>query len=290
VELRVSRAELPISVLLPIHDGVSGRALSQCLESIKGQSAAPAEIVLVEDGPLRADLRAGLDEFASRLGSAVVRVVLDHNSGAGIANDAGLRVASQAWIAKVDADDISLPHRFATQWAAVSTGAVDVCGAAMWEFEGDPANIVGVRRMPRDDAAIRRRLRFNNPINHPTAMYRRDVAIAAGGYGEMRYMQDYDLFARMSVRGARMTNLAEPLVLFRAGDDVIARRRWSPAMADAERTLQANLHRYGVVSQSRACFNYGWRSAYRRLPGRVVGVLHRRWLSRAVSGTQEIKS
>lgn len=286
----MSAPEHTISVLLPIHAGVTGQALSACLESILVQTLAPSEIVLVEDGPLGADLRAALDSFTPRQGSAVVRVVLEHNGGAGVANDAGLRAATQEWIAKADADDISLPHRLATQWAVVSAGTVDVCGAAMWEFEGDPANIVGVRRMPADGAAIRRRMRSNNPINHPTALYRRDLALAAGGYGAMRYMQDYDLFARMSVRGARMTNLSEPLVLFRAGEGVISRRRWSPAMAEAERTLQANLRRYGVVGRPRAWFNYGWRSAFRRLPPGLVGVLHRRWLSRpavAPSGARE---
>lgn len=281
----------PISVLLPVHAGIAAPALSACLESIAGQTLAAAEVVVVEDGPLGDDLRAVLDGFAAGTGTAVVRIALERNLGAGAANDAGLRAASQEWVAKADADDISLPHRLATQWAAVSTGAVDVCGAAMWEFEGDPANVVGVRRMPADDAAIRRRLRSNNPINHPTALYRRELALAAGGYGTMRYLQDYDLFARMSVNGARMANLAEPLVLFRAGEGVIARRRWSPEMAEVERTLQANLRRYGVIGRPRAVFNYVWRSAYRRLPAGLVGVVHRRWLSRPASvssGAQEV--
>lgn len=287
----MSQDRPPISVLLPVHAGIPASALSACLESIAGQTLAAAEVVVVEDGPLGDDLRAVLDGFAARPGTDVLRIALDRNRGAGAANDAGLRAATQEWIAKADADDLSLPHRLATQWAAVSSGLVDVCGAAMWEFEGDPANVVGVRRMPPDDASIRRRLRSNNPINHPTAMYRRDLALAAGGYGTMRYLQDYDLFARMSVNGARMTNLAEPLVLFRAGDGVITRRRWSPEMADAERTLQANLRRYGVVGRSRAVFNHAWRTAYRRLPAGLVGVVHRRWLSRPASvspGAQEV--
>lgn len=284
----MSRTKAPISVLLPIHYAISGQALSECLESINAQTLLPAEIVLVEDGPLPAELRAVLDGFLPEQGCAVVRVVLERNVGAGLANGAGLRAASQAWIVKVDADDISLPHRFATQWAVASAGTVDLCGAAMWEFERDPTNIVGVRRMPSDDAAIRRRLRSNNPINHPTAMYRRASAIAAGGYSATRFMEDYDLVARMSAAGARMTNLAEPLVLFRAGEEVISRRRWSPAMADAERTLQENLYRYGVVGRSRSWFNYGWRTVYRRLPPGLVGILHRRLLSRAISGARKV--
>lgn len=280
----------PVSVLLPVHAGIAAAALSACLDSIAGQTLAAAEVVVVEDGPLGEDLRAVLDGFAAGPGTAVVRIALDRNRGAGAANDAGLRAATQEWVAKADADDISLPHRLATQWAAVSTGAVDVCGSAMWEFEGDPANVVGLRRMPADDAAIRRRLRSNNPINHPTAMYRRDLALAAGGYGTMRYLQDYDLFARMSVNGSRMTNLAEPLVLFRAGEGMVTRRRWSPEMAESERALQANLLRYGVVGRPRAAFNRVWRTAYRRLPPGLVGVVHRRWLSRrtAPPGAQEV--
>ena len=102
----------------------------------------------------------------------------------------------------MDADDILLPHRFETQLAALQETGADLCGAAMWEFDDDPERPTRLRTNPATHEAIARRMRINNPINHPTAMYRRELALRAGGYPTMRFMQDYDLFARMLVDGA----------------------------------------------------------------------------------------
>ena len=50
-------------------------------------------------------------------------------------------------------------------------------------------------------------MRLNNPINNPTVVFRRQLALDVGGYADLRYMQDYDLFARMLAGGARAENL-----------------------------------------------------------------------------------
>ena len=62
----------------------------------------------------------------------------------------------------------------------------------------------------------------------------------------MRFMQDYDLFARLLAGGARMTNLAEPLVLFRAGD-TMRRRRSARGYLALELELQRRLRSYGLI-------------------------------------------
>ena len=206
---------------------------------------------------------------------------LDLNQGAGVANGAGLEAATGTWIAKVDADDILLPHRFEAQLAALQETGADLCGAAMWEFDDDPERPTRLRANPSTHEAIARRMRFNNPINHPTAMYRRELALRVGGYPTMRFMQDYDLFARMLVGGARMMNLPEPLVLFRAGDGML-RRRSARGYLPLERELQRNLHAYGLVGRSRAVVNLTIRGAFRVLPRWGLSRAYARFLSTPV--------
>ena len=151
----------------------------------------------------------------------------------------------------MDADDLLLPHRFETQLAALEETGADLCGAAMWEFDHDPEQPTRLRTNPASHEAIARRMRFNNPINHPTAMYRRELALRVGGYPTMRFMQDYDLMARMLAGGARMMNLPEPLVLFRAGDACCdAARPAATWLSSVE--LQRNLRSYGLVGRGRA--------------------------------------
>jgi glycosyltransferase involved in cell wall biosynthesis len=266
-----------VSALMPIHAGAPVAAVREALASLDRQSRPADEVLLVEDGPLTLDHDVLLEGYAaSRPG--VVRLRLETNQGAGVANGAGLRAATGTWIAKVDADDILLPHRFETQLAALAEAGADVCGSAMWEFDECPEQPSRLRSNPGDHDAIARRMRFNNPINHPTSMFRRELAIRVGGYPTMRYMEDYDLFARMLVDGARMMNLSEPLVLFRAGEGMLQRRSGRSHLA-LERQLQRNLRSYGLVGGGRAALNLTVRSAFRLLPRRGMARAYARLLS-----------
>ncbi len=263
-----------LSVVLPVHAGVDPAHLRRALTSVYDQSLLPQEIVLVEDGPLSPDHHDVLEAFAGST-PPLHRLTLSENQGAAVANQAGLNHASAPWIAKMDADDIAVPARFEFQVEALRTEKYDLVGAAMLEFEGDEDNVIGVRQLPSEHRDIARYMRMNNPINHPTAVYRREMAIAAGGYQSMRFMQDYDFFARMLVAGARMHNLAEPLVLFRA-DPAMFRRRRSAAMFRCELTLQQRLRSYGLIGRPRMIANLAVRSLFRLLPAGLMRRIYRR--------------
>lgn len=268
--------QVPISVVLPVHRGVTPDHLRACLDSVYGQTHAAQEVIVVEDGPLEPGHRAVLDSFAQSV-PVMRRVRLEDNRGAGVANQTGLLAATGEWIAKMDADDICLPGRFERQVEIVrELDDIDVCGAAMAEFEDDEERVTAIRRNPATHEAIARRMRTNNPINHSTAFFRRSVAVQAGGYSDLRFMQDYDMFARILAAGGRMMNLQEPLVLFRA-DARMYRRRSSHAMNRCELQLQGNLHRYGVISWPRSRLNLVIRLLFRRLPPRVL-----RWAYRVL--------
>jgi len=269
-----------VSVLLPVHAGVAAGALGSALESLDAQTRPADEVVIVEDGPLTPAHDALLDRYAASR-AHVVRVALATNQGAGVANQAGLAAATGTWIAKMDADDLLLPHRLETQLRALHRTGADLCGAAMWEFDTDPGHPTRLRANPAGHDAITRRMRFNNPVNHPTAVYRRSLALEVGGYPSMRYMQDYDLFARMLAGGARMMNLAEPLVLFRAGDGML-RRRSARGYLALERQLQRNLRSYGLVGRGRATLNLAIRGAFRVLPRWGLSRAYARFLSTPV--------
>ena len=120
----------------------------------------------MEDGPLTREQHDGDRRYRRRHG-AVVRVALPVNGGAGVANQAGLDAATGAWIAKADADDVLVPHRFERRSRRCAQTGADLCGSAMWEFDEDPDRPVRLRTNPLDHDAIARRMRFNNPINHP---------------------------------------------------------------------------------------------------------------------------
>jgi glycosyltransferase involved in cell wall biosynthesis len=261
-----------VSALLPIHAGLDPQHLVRALGSLANQTRPPDEVVVVEDGPVTDAHRDALRTAARDL-TRVVSEVLAVNQGAGVANQAGLLRCSMAWVLKVDGDDVSREHRIERQLEhAVSSGA-GVVGTAMLEFRGSEDNVVSLRVPPLTHRDIARRMRWNNPMNHPTTLYRRAAAVQVGGYGALRYMQDYDLFARMLAAGARFANLAEPLVLFRAGDAVLARRR-SAQMRRCEWQLQRNLRQYGIIGRTRRYANFAARQGARTLPAGSMALLH----------------
>ncbi len=264
-----------LSVVMPVYAGVDPGHLRRAVESVYAQTLAPAEVVIVADGPLTSALDAVIAEYADAVPPAR-RVDLPENKGAAAGNQAGLEAATMPWIAKMDADDVCLPERFATQVAALRTGGVDALGTAMHEFVGEESNIVGLRSLPEDPTAY---ARMNSPINHPTVVYRRQLALDVGGYRHLPYMEDYDLFARMLAAGATLRNLPEPLLLFRAGDAMLSRRR-SPGIHRAELAMQQGLVSYGLVSRPRAAFNLVSRTAFRLLPRRALAAAYRKLFHR----------
>ena len=269
-----------LSVLLPVYAGVAAPHLAEALASIDAQTLPARELVIVEDGPLTAEQHEVLAAFV-RGRDGVVRVALPVNGGAGVANQAGLEAATGAWIAKADADDVLVPTRFARQVEQLRESGADLCGAAMWEFDEDPDRPVRLRVNPLTHDEIARRMRFNNPINHPTVVYRRALALEVGGYPTMRFMQDYDLFARLLAGGARMTNLEEPLVRFRAGD-TMRKRRSARGYLGLELELQRRLRSYGVIGPVRMARNLAVRWTFRLLPQQAIRHTYARLLSTPV--------
>jgi glycosyltransferase involved in cell wall biosynthesis len=249
--------------VLPVYAGVDYRHLQLALQSIADQTEPPDEVILVEDGPLGPDLSGTIRAYAERLPLVVIR--LPENRGAGPANHAGLIAARMPLVAKMDADDIMLPRRIEEQLRLIRRDDVDLVGCAMKEFVDIPENVIGVRRMPEHHDEILRYLRTNNPLNHPTLLYSRELAVQVGGYRDLPYLEDYDFCARMLAAGARAYNMPEPLQLFRSGGAALDRRR-DAQLFRSEGALQRLLHEYGIITRRRAVLNYVVRSAFRLVP------------------------
>ncbi|MGH6991992.1 MAG: hypothetical protein ACREEH_01510, partial [Caulobacteraceae bacterium] len=134
------------------------------------------------------------------------------------------------WAARADADDLNLEGRFSDQIAFLARHPeVDVLGGAIIEFW--PWGAERMKSLPLDHEAICAFARFRSPINHMTAFIRARAFRDAGGYPPIDWAEDYGLWLRMLATGARFANLAAPLVRARLGDDFLARRTGSKALA-----------------------------------------------------------
>ncbi|MGP7959875.1 glycosyltransferase [Sanguibacter sp. A247] len=274
------------SVLLPVYRGDRAEFLARAFDAATvEQELRPDEVVIVRDGPVGPEIAAELRAILARAVVPVTLVELTENVGLARALEAGLERCAHEVVARADADDISLPGRFAAQLPVMAAGA-DLVGTALVEFDDDE-NVTGALRvLPTDPDEIARYARFADPFNHPSVVYRRSAVAAAGGYQDLHLMEDYLLFARMIAAGAKVANLAEPLVKYRTGAGSYA-RRGGRALLRSELSLQGTLRREGFTSTPQAVRNVVVRGGYRLVPEAVRRVAYRSMILRRGAGEKE---
>jgi len=97
---------------------------------------------------------------------------------------------------------------------------------------------------------------------------------AVGGYTDFALMEDYLLWAKMLVAGARVANVAEPLVRYRVGAGAYA-RRGGKAQLKAELALQWRFRRIRFTTRRQFLRNVVVRGGYRLVPERIRRVAYR---------------
>jgi glycosyltransferase involved in cell wall biosynthesis len=266
------------SVLLPIWAGDRPDFLAAAFEStVDGQTRPPDQVVVVQDGPVGEQLAKRVAELAGASRVPVDVLVLERNIGLGPALDAGLAACRHPIVARMDADDISVAHRFAVQLPVIESG-VDIVGSGLAEFTDDPEQVVGTRTPPIEPADIRQRARFAVPFNHPTVVYRRDLVLAVGGYTDFARMEDYLLWAKLILAGARLANVAEPLVKYRVGAGAYARRGGLEQLR-TELEVQRRFRRLGFTTRNQYLRNVAVRGGYRLVPEGLRRAAYRRLIA-----------
>ena len=214
---------MKFSVLMSVYAKESPLFLKEALESLRNQTLPAAEIVIVKDGSIGEALESVLTEYAGCL--PLKTVGYEKNRGLGYALAFGLQHCRYDWVARMDSDDIAVENRFENQTAFLSQhSGIDLLGCATMEFSDTISDSRQGRILPCRHEEIVSFLKKRNAFNHMTVFFRKQTALSAGNYREMPGFEDYDLWVRMVVNGARTANLPEPLVYARTGNDMIGRR------------------------------------------------------------------
>jgi glycosyltransferase involved in cell wall biosynthesis len=197
-----------VSVVMAVFDGASW--VGAAVESLLTQTLTDLEVIVIDDGSTDTT-----PEMLAAVHDSRLRVQRQERAGLTRSLVRALDLARAPLVARLDADDLSLPERLARQRqfldANPQVGLLGT-GAREIDFEGHEVAIV---RPPADDAAIRRALIRENPFVHSTVMMRRSALERAGGYDPaFPVAQDYDLWLRMA-RVTLLANLPEPLVIRR---------------------------------------------------------------------------
>lgn len=196
-----------ISVILPVYNGAD--FLAQAIESILNQTHSDFELIIIDDGSTDESLKV-INLYAAK--DERIVVIGRDNKGLVATLNEGIKVARGAWIARMDADDISLPKRFETQLLELENKHADICGSWVRRFGGFDNRVV---KLPQTEEAIKMEMLFGTPLAHPTVMVRAEVLKANPYNANFSNAEDYDLWARLIESGYKLVNVQEVLLHYR---------------------------------------------------------------------------
>lgn len=208
-----------LSVIVPAYNAAG--TIASAIRSTTRALPRDAEVVVLDDGSTD-----GTADAIRALDDARVRVISRPNRGVAATLNDLLDATDSDLVARMDADDLVLPGRFVRQLRAIDRGADAVFSTVVTWGSGRP----GLPRpsgIAADDFGLH--LLLTNPVAHSTFLGRRAAIEDAGGYRDLP-TEDYDLWLRMSTRGARMQRLALPGLAYRVhAAQVTASATWRRA-------------------------------------------------------------
>ena len=201
-----------VSVIMPAYN--AKRYVEQTIRSVLAQTFGDFEFIIVDDGSTDGTLPI-LQRFAAE--DARIVVISRPNTGiVGALND-GIAKARGEFLARMDADDISLPTRFERQLAYLREHP-ECVGLGTFVETIDPYGSVLDRLVHKTEHdAIDKELMTGRgfAIVHPTIMMRADAVRRVGGYRKpWQHSEDLDLFLRLAEIGT-LHNLPEYLLQYR---------------------------------------------------------------------------
>ncbi|MEE3850391.1 glycosyltransferase family A protein [Gordonia sp. LSe1-13] len=210
-----SRRSPLVTVLMPVYNAAG--YVADAVRSILAEPVENLELLVVDDG--------STDDSAAELAALEddrIRVVSQPNSGLVAALNAGLDAARGTYLARMDADDLSVPGRIAAQlrWLQERPSAV-ACGTDYETFGA----VTGRVRLPRTDRGCRERLLLGSCHCGASVVLRRTVVETAGLRfdPDFPHAEDYEFFTRLAAYG-ELGNVPMVGYRYRMHDDQVSSR------------------------------------------------------------------
>jgi len=199
-----------VSVVMAVHNGAD--YLQEAVNSILNQTHRNFEFIIIDDGSTdeTADILRKFLKIDQR-----ISIITQNNYGLAKSLNIGIKQAKSRYIARMDADDISLPDRFKLQLAYLETHPeISVLGGQVCFFGKHRSNFPH-SQLPQEPQLISQGLKKYCQLIHPTTMFRKEAIISCGSYRPcFSTAQDYDLWLRVDER-SKLANLPDVILNYR---------------------------------------------------------------------------
>jgi glycosyltransferase involved in cell wall biosynthesis len=264
-----------VTVILPVHNAAA--FVKPAIESILQQTFSNFELLIINDGST--DHSAEI--IASIHDQRMVCIHNERNIGLIASLNKGIQLAKGKYIARMDADDISLPERLKKQVEKMENDPGISVLASFVDFINADGEITGNWNTDREAVSeneIRLLMMKTNCIAHPSVMMRAEIARNYLYSPKQKGAEDWDLWMRILADGNRIAKLAEVLLHYRI----------HPASITADDKSQLSLEKRLIRVKRK--FLWGQAAKF-KLNGFYVGVkisawknLARHWVSNKFPG------
>ncbi len=238
----IQKALPAISVLMSVHNGE--RYLKESVESILTQTFTDFEFIIIDDASI--DTTANILESFAQKDPRIIVIRNGQNLGLTKSLNKGLNLARAEYVARMDADDISLPERLQIQKDFLDHNPHIVCVGSSTIIIDEHSKKLGIKKPPTNPELLRFHMMLKNQMTHSSVMFRKESILSEGGYNEqLPYTQDYDLWSRLLMAGKNMANIEEALVTYRSHAGAITQGKTrETAYALATATVYKNISKY----------------------------------------------
>lgn len=198
-----------VSVILSVYNGE--KYIKQAIESILHQTFKDFELIIIDDGSTD-NTSFVLDGFND---SRIIRVKNEKNIGLVKSLNKGLNIAKGEFIARMDADDVSVSDRFEKQIAYLDKHKdIGVLGTYMEQVD-DKGKTLSLFKVPESHKDILCRMLSGTAIVHASVVMRRNILMSVGSYNpEFLHTEDTELWTRLILK-THFANLPEVLYIRR---------------------------------------------------------------------------
>ena len=198
------------------------RLLRESIESILNQTYKDFEYIIILDYPDNDVHKSVIEEYALK-DDRIHFYINEKNMGLTDSLNRGLSLCHGEYIARMDADDISLPDRLERQMKYLEKNHYDLIGGITEMINENGTLLYSIKSVPTDPKKINKALRYSQCIAHPTWLGRKEVFEKNAGYRHMPLCEDYDFTLRAVLNGFVISNLNEPVLKYRMTSNSISR-------------------------------------------------------------------
>jgi glycosyltransferase involved in cell wall biosynthesis len=207
-----------LTVILPVYNGE--KFLAQSLDSILAQTYNDFFFFVIDDGSTD-----GSAEIIKQYQQKDSRIVFFAQQNHGLIETLNFYFskAETEFIARMDADDISLPERFQAQLDFLNANPkIGILGTGVRYMNENLSQIIEESLFPESHHEILWKMLYTSGFSHPSIMLRKDIFVKAGGYSKKAlYVEDYDFFIRAR-KYTRFANLQQTLFIYRDNEGSVS--------------------------------------------------------------------